>query len=267
MGAIVAYYRVSTQKQGLSGLGLEAQEACVGDFARLGLHTLIASYREVETGKRTDRTELAKALSHARRAKATLCIAKLDRLARNMAFTANLMESGVEFVACDNPHASRLTIHILAAVAEDEGETNQRENQGGTGCVPGKGRHAGEAREPHSGSRTEGQSRPRVPKARTAYAAVLPGAATVARVSGVSLRGESQRSSTAEAARHGTGVPWNHNQVRQSARPGRRLSAAWSPIQFTPNHEASPMVQRASLLPLSHPSGERQYHQHEPMGT
>jgi DNA invertase Pin-like site-specific DNA recombinase len=117
---LIAYYRVSTKEQGESGLGLEAQTAAVEAYANGIGATILRSYREVETGKRSDRPELTKALADAKRSKATLCIAKLDRLARNVAFTANLMESGVEFVACDNPHANRLTVHILAAVAEDE---------------------------------------------------------------------------------------------------------------------------------------------------
>ena len=120
MGKLVAYYRVSTRKQGESGLGLEAQQLCVGDFARYGQHAVIAAYQEIETGKRSDRPELARAIAHARRAKATLVIAKLDRLARNVHFLSGLMESRIEFVCCDNPHANRLTLHILAAVAEDE---------------------------------------------------------------------------------------------------------------------------------------------------
>ena len=116
--AFVAYYRVSTDRQGRSGLGLEAQQAAVRGFAKGG--QLLAEYTEVETGKRSDRPKLQKALAHARRQKATLVIAKLDRLARNVAFTATLMESGADFLACDMPNANKLTIHILAAVAEDE---------------------------------------------------------------------------------------------------------------------------------------------------
>ncbi|WP_339907169.1 recombinase family protein [Symmachiella dynata] len=115
----VAYYRVSTQRQGQSGLGLEAQKSSVSRFVN-GHGELIAELTEIETGKRSDRLELAKAIAQAKRCGATLVIAKLDRLARNVAFISALMESGVDFVACDNPHANRLTIHILAAVAEDE---------------------------------------------------------------------------------------------------------------------------------------------------
>lgn len=117
---LIPYYRVSTQKQGESGLGLEGQVADVEAFARAQGAELLPAYKEVETGKRSDRPELAKALAHARLSGARLVIAKLDRLARNVHFTSGLMESGVDFVACDNPFATRLTIHILAAVAEDE---------------------------------------------------------------------------------------------------------------------------------------------------
>ncbi len=116
----VAYLRVSTARQGESGLGLEAQRATVEAFARQHGGAIVASHIEVESGKRSDRPELAKAIDAARKGKATLLIAKLDRLARNVAFIANLMDAGVDFVACDQPFASRLTLHILAAVAEDE---------------------------------------------------------------------------------------------------------------------------------------------------
>jgi DNA invertase Pin-like site-specific DNA recombinase len=116
----VAYLRVSTARQGESGLGLEAQQATVEAFAKVQGGPILATYVEVESGKRSDRPELAKALAAARKAKATLLIAKLDRLARNVAFIATMMDAGVDFVACDQPFASRLTLHILAAVAEDE---------------------------------------------------------------------------------------------------------------------------------------------------
>ena len=116
----VPYYRCSTAKQARSGLGLEGQEATVVRYAEAHNAQILKSYVEVETGKSSDRPELAKAVAHARRAKATLIIAKLDRLARNVHFLSGLMEAGVKFVACDQPSANDLTIHILAAVAQDE---------------------------------------------------------------------------------------------------------------------------------------------------
>src|SRR5262245_35469637 len=120
MAAVIGYLRVSTKGQGESGLGIEAQRATVQAYARQSGATLARCYTEVESGKRADRPELARALAHARRMKATLVVAKLDRLARNVAFLSALMDSKVAFVACDNPHANRLTLHILAAVAEAE---------------------------------------------------------------------------------------------------------------------------------------------------
>src|SRR6478736_6552826 len=103
INAIIAYYRVSTKRQGQSGLGLEAQQAAVEAFAKANGGKIIASYTEVESGKRKDRPQLALALGHARLAKATLIVAKLDRLARNVAFLSAIMESKADFVACDNP--------------------------------------------------------------------------------------------------------------------------------------------------------------------
>jgi DNA invertase Pin-like site-specific DNA recombinase len=119
-GKFVAYYRVSTDKQGQSGLGLDAQRQAVMNYLNGGPWKLIAEHTEVETGKRADRPELQKALAACRKHKGKLIIAKLDRLSRNLAFIATLMDSNVEFIAADSPHANRLTVHILAAVAEHE---------------------------------------------------------------------------------------------------------------------------------------------------
>ena len=118
----VAYYRVSTERQGSSGLGFEAQQKAVRDYLNGGAWELVAEHVEIESGKRADRPELAKALEACKRHKARLVIAKLDRLSRNLAFIATLMEAGVEFLAVDNPHANKLTVHILAAVAQHERE-------------------------------------------------------------------------------------------------------------------------------------------------
>jgi DNA invertase Pin-like site-specific DNA recombinase len=120
---IVAYYRVSTIRQGESGLGLEAQRAAVAGYARANQFALIAEYTEIETAKRDDlanRPELRKAIAHAKRSKAVLVVAKLDRLVRSVHVTSLLHQGGIDFIACDNPNANRLTIQILAAVAEHE---------------------------------------------------------------------------------------------------------------------------------------------------
>jgi DNA invertase Pin-like site-specific DNA recombinase len=101
-------------------LGLEAQKDAVADYLNGGRWTLIKEFVEVESGKNSERPQLAQALALCRLHKATLVVAKLDRLARNLHFLSGLMESGVEFVACDMPSANRLTIHVLAAVAEAE---------------------------------------------------------------------------------------------------------------------------------------------------
>lgn len=119
-GSFVAYYRVSTAKQGSSGLGLEAQQKAVRDYLNGGDWKLVAEVTEIESGKRSDRPKLDQAMRLCRLHGATLLIAKLDRLSRDAHFLLGLQKAGVEFIAVDNPHANRLTIHILAAVAEDE---------------------------------------------------------------------------------------------------------------------------------------------------
>lgn len=125
MARFIAYYRVSTKRQGLSGLGLDAQRESVAAYlSGIRGSKLIAEFTEVEHGTRkgNHRPQLAAALAQCRVHNATLIIAKLDRLARNVAFVSNLMESNVEFTACDFPQANRLTVHILASVAEHEAE-------------------------------------------------------------------------------------------------------------------------------------------------
>ena len=120
--SFIAYYRVSTDRQGKSGLGLEAQQQAVTDYLHSTGGALLEAYTEIESGKRAQRPELAAALRACRKQKATLIIAKLDRLARNVHFISGLMESGVDFIATDNPHANRLMLHMLAAFAEHERE-------------------------------------------------------------------------------------------------------------------------------------------------
>ena len=142
-GKFVAYFRVSTDRQGKSGLGLEAQREAVMNYLNGGNWTLAGEFTEVESGKRADRPELDKALAACKKHKARLVIAKLDRLSRNLAFIATLMESGVEFVAVDNPHANKLTVHILAAVAQHEREMISERTKAALAAAKKRGQRLG----------------------------------------------------------------------------------------------------------------------------
>ena len=215
---IIAYYRVSSKQQGESGLGLEGQVAAVAAYARGQGAEVLKTYREVESGKRADRPELAKALAHARRSRATLVIAKLDRLARNVHFLSGLMESKVDFIACDNPHANKLTIHILAAVAEDEAKRISERTRAALAAYRARGGLLGAARPdgrrltPELG--VKGRARAReVQRAAVAaaYADLADDLATL-RAEGLSLRAIAAR---LNADGHTTrrGQPWNPVQV------------------------------------------------------
>jgi len=136
----IAYYRVSTVKQGASGLGLKAQRAAVQAFAAGRGLVLAQEFTEVETGTRKrHRPELAAALAQSRRTGAVLLIAKLDRLARNVAFVSALMESGVRFVAVDMPEVDNLTIHVMAAMAEREAALISQRTKAALGAVKARG--------------------------------------------------------------------------------------------------------------------------------
>src|SRR5713226_416572 len=197
-GKIIAYYRVSTKQQGASGLGLEGQQAAVEAYARQTGARIKASYVEVESGKRSDRPELAKALAHARRSKATLCVAKLDRLARNVEFLAKVMNSGVDFTACDNPAANRLTLHILAAVAEAEAKAISDRTKAALAAAKARGTLLGSARPGHWEGKEEARLvglekaravavKVRQVKAAEAYTDLLPSIVAL-RGEGLSLR-------------------------------------------------------------------------------
>ena len=121
-GDLISYLRVSTARQGASGLGLEAQREAVQRYVSGSGGRLLAEHVEVETGKKTDRPVLMRAIAECRRTKATLVIAKLDRLARNVHFVSGLMEGGVPFVAVDMPAATPLVLHVMAAFAQFERE-------------------------------------------------------------------------------------------------------------------------------------------------
>lgn len=116
----VAYFRVSTMKQGISGLGLESQKSAVISF--VGANNLLNEFVEIESGKNNNRIELNKAIDYAKQNNAILVIAKLDRLSRNATFILTLRDSGIEFVCCDMPDANKFTIGIFALLAQQERE-------------------------------------------------------------------------------------------------------------------------------------------------
>src|SRR3954468_3062279 len=116
----VAYYHVSTKQQGSSGLGLDAQRESVMRYLNGGSWELAGEFVEIESGKRSDRPQLAAAISAAKKARATLLVAKLDRLTRNVHFLTGLLESGVRFKAADMPEADKTMVHLMAVLAEWE---------------------------------------------------------------------------------------------------------------------------------------------------
>jgi DNA invertase Pin-like site-specific DNA recombinase len=149
--SLVAYYRVSTDKQGRSGLGLEAQLSAVQAYAKATQCAIVGSYTEVESARKDvldNRPQLRNAIAHAKRAKALLVIAKLDRLSRSVYVTAELHRSGIEFVACDNPTANRLTVQILAAVAENETRAISERTKAALAAYKARGGRLGAALNP-----------------------------------------------------------------------------------------------------------------------
>ena len=222
MAGIVAYFRVSTKQQGASGLGLEGQAVAVESFAKQSGKPIVARYTEVETGKIEERPELARALAHARRNKATLVVAKLDRLARNVAFTSTLLRSGADFVACDNPTANKLTIHILAAIAEHEAEQISQRTKAALQAAKARGTLLGSNRPGHWEGREEARLaglakartlavKVRSERAEQAYADLLPSMREM-RAGGLTLAGIADK---LNADGHTTrrSKPWNAVQV------------------------------------------------------
>lgn len=127
----ITYYRVSTQKQGADGLGIEAQKEAVSRFTT----NIIAEFTEVESGKKTNRVELNKAIRLAKKENATILVARLDRLARNVHFISTLMEQKVKFKCVDNPHMDNLTIHIFASIAQSERERISKNTKAGLNSI------------------------------------------------------------------------------------------------------------------------------------
>lgn len=135
----IAYLRVSTDKQGEQGHGISAQRQAIASYLGACDGNLLEEFVEVESGKKNDRSALQKAINRCKMSRAILIIAKLDRLSRNLAFVANLMDAGIDFIACDNPYANKLTIHILAAIAEHEREMISRRTREALAAAKAKG--------------------------------------------------------------------------------------------------------------------------------
>lgn len=222
----IAYYRVSTKRQGASGLGLEAQQAAVA--THVNCHgKLIASYFEIESGKKADRPELMKALAHAKRNKAILIVAKLDRLSRNVAFLSALMESKVDFICADMPTANKLTIHVLAAVAEHEAKVISERTKAALAQAKLRGVKLGSHREGHweghEQARIDGLAKGRIRASKSnkakrieAYADLIP-QVTKCREEGRTLQ---EIADVLNDAAHLTrrGKAWGHVQVMRLLR-------------------------------------------------
>lgn len=217
-GKFVAYYRVSTARQGASGLGLEAQQEAVRAYLNGGNWTLISEVTEIESGKRDDRPKLAEALRLCKLHGATLVIAKLDRLARNVAFISSMMDSGVDFTAVDFPKANRLTVHILSAVAEHEREMISQRTKAALQAAKARGKRLGGDRGNFAAVRARGPAVSVAVRAKKAdeRAALVAPIIQELQASGASLR-------TVAAELNARGIPtprggeWSAVQVRRVA--------------------------------------------------
>lgn len=144
MTKAVAYYRVSTAKQSASGLGLDAQRAAVEALcASRGMDLIAPPFTEIESGKNNDRPQLEAAISRCRLTGATLVVAKLDRLSRNVAFLAALQDSDIRFIAADIPEANELTVHIMAAVAQAERKAISKRTREALAAAKARGQKLG----------------------------------------------------------------------------------------------------------------------------
>ena len=216
----IVYYRVSTKQQGQSGLGLDAQKAAAEAYVKEHGGEIIGEYQEVETGKDCKRPEIMKAILHANRSWATLVIAKLDRLARNVWLTSTLMESGIDFVACDNPQASRLTLHILASVAEEETRLISERTKNALAAHKARGGLLGPAtfknREQWKAKQEEARKRATLRNAEIAQAAYEEVGPIIQSLRGQGLSFQAIADSlNGQDHRTRTGKAWNKSQVKR----------------------------------------------------
>jgi DNA invertase Pin-like site-specific DNA recombinase len=216
-GGFVAYYRVSTDRQARSGLGLEAQQQAVWNYLKAVRGQLISEHTEVEAGKKNDRPKLAVALAACRIHGATLIVAKLDRLSRNAAFLLALRDSGADFIAADMPEANRLTVGVLAVVAEHEREAISARTKVALDAARRRGVQLGNpAHLTHSARRLGTSASAKIRRARAAQRAIdlAPTIAELRETGASSLRSMAQ-------ALNGRGIPatrggfWTAGQVRR----------------------------------------------------
>lgn len=169
---VIAYLRVSTTKQGIDGYGVDAQRNAIGQFlATRPQLRLCAEYVEVESGRRDDRPQLAKAIAHAKRIKATLLIAKLDRLSRDLHMLTGLMRQGVHFTACDMPELDEFGVTLMGAFAQHEARLISQRTRAALAAAKARGVQLGTPDNFTDAGRVKGAQR-NVEQAQKAYGAV-----------------------------------------------------------------------------------------------
>jgi DNA invertase Pin-like site-specific DNA recombinase len=240
-GRFVAYYRVSTAKQGNSGLGLEAQRAAVADFLDGGNWTLLSEHAEVESGKYSDRPALAEAMQACKLMGATLVIAKLDRLSRDAHFLLGLEKAGVDFVAVDMPKANRLTVRLMAVIAQEEREMISARTKAALAAAKARGVKLG-GRRPNQHKLDPILGTATLVRASDEFAARVAPIAIELRRAGMSLR-----QIVAELDKRGIrtmrGGAWTAASARNVLRRHERISTSHTPVF---EHQAGAPVPRKS---------------------
>ena len=214
-GSFVLYFRVSTVRQGVSGLGIEAQRAAVAAFLNGGDWKGVAEFSEIESGKANDRAELAKAIKVCRLYGAKLLIAKLDRLSRDAHFLLGLEKAGVDFVAANMPNANRLTVGIMAMVAEEERRMISARTKAALAAAKARGTKLGGFR----GVKVDDEARALSIASRKATASARAGdvAPTIAELKAVGL----------------TSLSALANALTERGIPTAKGAATWSPMQVS----------------------------------
>jgi DNA invertase Pin-like site-specific DNA recombinase len=224
-GKFIAYYRVSTDKQGKSGLGLEAQRQAVENYLNGGSWKLIAEFTEVESGKNSERPQLRAAQAACKKHKARLVIAKLDRLSRNVAFIANLLEAGTDFVAVDNPHANKSMLQMMAVFAEMERDAISKRTTEALAAAKARGVKLGN---PRLADAIEATNKARQEAADAFAANVLPIIRQIQKSGVSSLRGVAKALS-ARGIKTARGGAWSAVQVSDILQRPFEAGAAGGP--------------------------------------